>query len=82
MLNINTSENFHYCFTWTDLRVNYDKLKLISDDFISSMGETIPKNVKVGDIFLVTGFTDDHGTIVDQRFTIPRHLLDCFYANI
>lgn len=82
MLNTNDSTNFHYCFTWTDLRVNYDKLKLVNQDFISAMRETIPKDVKVGKIFLVTGFTDDHGTIVDQRFTIPRHLLDCFYANV
>lgn len=82
MNKFNESDNFHATYTWTDLRENYDKLKLVDESFIQKMGITIPKNVKLGNVFLVTGFTDDHGTIVNNKFTIPRKYLDCFYANV
>ncbi|QXO12629.1 hypothetical protein pEaSNUABM49_00387 [Erwinia phage pEa_SNUABM_49] len=75
--DLNNSEKY----TWSDLRENYDKLKLVNQEFIELHGFAIPDDVKVGDVFVVVELTEDHGTRVDRGFVIPRHYLDFFEAN-
>lgn len=81
---MNESTNFTWCYTWSDLRPNYDKLKLNDPEFIDVYGWALPTNfnIKVGDEFLVLELTSErHGTVVDGGFEIPREYLDYFYAN-
>ncbi|AQW88907.1 hypothetical protein pEaSNUABM50_00381 [Erwinia phage pEa_SNUABM_50] len=79
--DLNNSEKYTWCYTWSDLRENYDKLKLVNQEFIELHGFAIPDDVKVGDVFVVVELTEDHGTRVDRGFVIPRHYLDFFEAN-
>ena len=78
---LNDSINFTWCYTWSDLRENYDKVKLVNPEFIELYGFAIPDDVKVGDVFSVTELTEDGGTRVDRGFVIPRQYLDFFEAN-
>ena len=80
-MNPNNSEDFTWCYTWSDLRETYDKLKLVNPEFIELYGFAIPDDVKVGDVFLVIELTDDGGTRVDRGFVIPREYLNFFEAN-
>ena len=35
---VNESTNFTWCYTWSDLRPGYDKLKLVDPEFLEVYG--------------------------------------------
>jgi len=80
--SVNESNNFTWCYTWSDLRPGYDKLKLVDPEFLEVYGWALRDGIKVGDEFLVLELTSErHGTLVDGGFEIPREYLDYFHAN-
>lgn len=78
----NESTEYTWCYTMSDLRNMYDRLKLVDERFITEYGWALPNDIKVGDTFIIEDYNTEHGVKLLNSFTIPYQYMDYFHANI